>query len=425
MRVGDEFLLDSAMVYAKMIHEPILEQGILAVKNTVYYYQYKYDSLLVCTDAIRMVSLQEGDTALASTCVIQALVTCVNTGDTVNAMRYLDIYESSDWVDENCHIVKGDGTYYLAKGMCLLFEQKYEQARYFFEKEREDFLDWDNQQAAYQGLTAYYEAIGKLDSALVCARRQIVAADSSYIHQNNYQAQSLKQTYDYSRMQHIAKEESERRESVMKWLFMVCGLFVFAIFAEILIVQRQRSKRKAEKSLAKMHLAEKEAEIAHVTIELMQLQQSKDADQAIIAETEAQLKDLTVELGKLQLRVARFEKATSSLWYLDDELVKHLKQKARREKATPEELESFRLLMKEKEARFYSQLTKIVPKLSEKEIMVCLMRKLNFANHEIATLLVLADGSVSTLRTRIYMKATGRESGSTRDFEKWLSSLGR
>ena len=415
--------LDSAMTHANNISAAYLKQSILTEKNTINFFLGNYDSVLTGTDAVRDLLLLDGDSSFAATCVFTALLASVEKEDTVNAMRYLTIYESSDWVDENYQIKKGTGLYYYVKGMCLLFEGNCEQARLLFEREINETGDWNNRQAAYKGLSNYYQSIGDLDSALQYARLQIEAADSSYLEQNGFRTQALKASFDYGRMQHLAKEEAERRERTTYWLFALIGISVTVIFTAIVIVQWLRNKRKQERNQVRIELARKESEIEQVTMELIQLQQSHEADLNSIAETEEKLNALTREFTKLQLNAFRHEKAIDSLWYISNDFVRNLRKKATQEKATLEELNQLQRLMMEKETVFFKKLKETAPYLTEKEVLVCLFRKLQFTNHEISSLLVLQDGSVSSMRARIFKKATNKAYGTTKDFDNWLASL--
>ena len=74
--------------------------------------------------------------------------------------------EQSGYVDMKHDVRKGHEIYYYMKGLCLLHQNKVDSAELFFRRELSTTQDWNNRQAAYDGLSQLYEQRQEKDSII-------------------------------------------------------------------------------------------------------------------------------------------------------------------------------------------------------------------------------------------------------------------
>ena len=120
----------------------------------------------------------------------------------------MQIYESeSGFFDSLGNIQKGREIYYKIKGLYFLHTNVLDSAEYYCRKELHDGKDYNNQNAAANGLKLLYQKLHRPDSSTKYAIYAYDMLDSLYAQRTAKEIERMQAMYDYTRHQKIAQQE--------------------------------------------------------------------------------------------------------------------------------------------------------------------------------------------------------------------------
>ena len=394
---------DSAVVYAEFAKDTIIAVYAFNDKTSTMYLEQKYDSVLKRNAIIKnIVKGTNYEYLAARTLAISSLI-WNERGKNNFAEKYLKEYEVGSLLfDSDGNVEYGAEIYYYIKGMCLLGKGDLNSSKKYFEKLYNSTQDWNSKEGAYKGLSMYYEKVGKQDSALYYSKLQHIAADSSFFQHNAALSLQLSNNYNYSQHQRIAKETTEKNAKLR------------------LTMERERLKAiianyNSKLAQLQINIMEKEKQLEKVNCKIRD-QQALNNEALLAEEKEAILNDLEQLCKNKELQ----EKANI---YTSD-IIKVLRDKVRMNKYASDDnlhvLEGYARIM-------YPSLFKVLDSIpkgpNEVEVCVCILKKLNFSNQQIALLLSKQESTVCTIRSRIYKKTHNGETASMKNIDQWIINL--
>ena len=421
---------DSAYYYGIVAKDTLIAVYAYMDKNEALYLEHNYDSVLIrCKKLSQTLHGTKYDYHAARSLAISSLI-CQERGKNDLAEKYLEEYEAgSHLFDSNGNVEYGAEAYYYIKGMCLLGLGKLDDSKKFFEKLYNSTQDWNSKEGAYKGLSMYYEKVGRLDSALFYSRLQHIAADSSYFQQNAVLSIQFNKTYNYSQHQRIAQEASLKSSKLQTYIIVLVLFLVFGVIITWSRFRYIRTKQSLKHEKLKSIVANYTSELAQLRVDILEKEKQLEKvnckirdqqaliNEALLAEEkEAILNDLE------QLRKNKEQQEKANIYTSD--IIKVLRDKVRMNKHASDDnlhvLEGYARIM-------YPSLFKVLDSIpkgpNEVEVCVCILKKLNFSNQQIALLLSKQESTVCTIRSRIYKKTHNGETASMKNIDQWIINL--
>lgn len=303
----------------------------------------------------------------------------------------------------------------------MLGMQKYDSAKYYFQKELLYGTDVENQCMASHALSLMYSELGRLDSAAKYAIYSYEMLDSVYTEMATHEVEQAAALYNYNRHQHIANKEHQNalqeRKAKEFW-------FVMAFVLLLLFVVSYAYWRK-KKELQLLQYQNDLADMEKAQTRLMQLH-SEETDNLSVT-----INGLREEIESMQQRIDDYHrKSDRQLEALerriqDSPIVERLKNLANSnppQEAGPDDMKELRMLMNELIPHFYLTINKPDSKIRLQEYEVCLLTRAHFSPIEICWLLGISRDYISNLRKRILYKINKTE-GQAKDFDAFILSI--
>ena len=421
-----------------------------------------------------------GDTLSAGRCLSVGIMSNIRLGKWEDASGMLAKYEEqSGYVDMKHDVRKGHEIYYYMKGLCLLHQNKSDSAELFFRRELNTTIDWNNRQAAYDGLSQLYEQRQEKDSVIKYGELLCVAIDSSYQERIAITMMQMQKQYDYSSYQERAYASEKRliREKNRKvvWSISLFALAVIAFFAYYALWLRFRQKR----TLLEAHLSEtrtklfmqekkrqevmenlralenyhhealvvleqKKEQLASQEKALNELKSESIEDKESIQQLRQEMEDLKEEILLKEGDMSELKKVISAKQEEQETLsaqmeklrdnvrqnidhsftIAKIKVKASNGKtANEEDWDELQSLVVSIYPQFIDRLRQNVPMIKPFELQVCILMKLGFSFKEISALLPRSQGAITNIRKRLACKALNLEDCTADDADKWILSL--
>lgn len=421
---------DSAYFYSVQCLDSSLAAYSYIDKTVAFYLTQNMDSVLMRNNNVSKNPLFSSyRDVIAMPLSLSALI-YLDKGEWLKAKYYLTIYENeSNMVQEDGNPVRGAEIYYYTKGFCLLEEGKYRKAMSNFERLDSVANDWNLRQAAYKGLAMYYEKTGQLDSALYYRKQQITAADSTYFEQNAALSLQFNKSYNYSQHQRIAKETTEKNAKLRLLLSFVLFVFITTIAISWFIHYKTKNKQTMERERLKAIIANYNSELAQLQINIMEKENQLDeinslisgrqihvAEQSLIEEKEELLKELE------NLRKDKEQHEKTNIY--TSRIISELKEKAKHNKhATDTDFQTLEGYTRNVFPSMFAALEKLPKEVNYKEIVICILKKHNFSNQQMAILLSKSESTICSIRSRLYQKAHKGEHASMKIVDQWIMQL--
>lgn len=421
---------DSAYFYSVQCLDSSLAAYSYIDKTVAFYLTQNMDSVLMRNNNVSKNPLFSSyRDVIAMPLSLSALI-YLDKGEWLKAKYYLTIYENeSNMVQEDGNPVRGAEIYYYTKGFCLLEEGKYRKAMSNFERLDSVANDWNLRQAAYKGLAMYYEKTGQLDSALYYRKQQITAADSTYFEQNAALSLQFNKSYNYSQHQRIAKETTEKNAKLRLLLSIVLFVFITTIAISWFIHYKTKNKQTMERERLKAIIANYNSKLAQLQINIMEKEKQLDeinslisgrqihvAEQSLIEEKEELLKELE------NLRKDKEQHEKTNIY--TSRIISELKEKAKHNKhATDTDFQTLEGYTRNVFPSMFAALEKLPKEVNYKEIVICILKKHNFSNKQMAILLSKSESTICSIRSRLYQKAHKGEHASMKIVDQWIMQL--
>lgn len=229
--------------------------SINAIERSAEAYQ-----LLNMPDSIILVRMrastmyeQCGFTEEAAQTLSPCIEPLVDRGDTAEARRCIERYESSKNFFKDGELLPRKLVHYYSKGKYYLATNQTDSAEVCFRKLIKPGLNPQQLEAGYRGMFLLYRQKNKLDSVAKYADLQYEQVIPALAEKSKENIQQMQRLYNYSRIQREAKktaEKSEQQESMILILVVaaiVLALIVFGIIKILrIILKRPRIEKLAD-----------------------------------------------------------------------------------------------------------------------------------------------------------------------------------
>ena len=408
-----------AIKYAKLAKDTLNAICGYQRLTETYYYLGKYDSVISISDKSSKLFRKYGYINYAASSYGIPIFIMVENGETNKVKPYLRIYEKeSGLYDTKVNKVKkGHEIHYYIKGMCYLNEDKLDSAEYFFRKELNETSDYNNHQAAAKGLYMLYKKRCNNDSVTKYAEMWNAATDSAYARMSTEHLQQMQAMYNYNANKLLADKKNKEAITYKYWSIILIFAFTLSICI-ILLIQQKRKK----------DIAINQQLNAKNTMNLLLLEKKeKELDHAICAKIkdEKLIKQKTAEIEELNKKICELcgdswkEQNVSSIKgnILNIALIEHLHVlSGTSRKATYEDKKQLISYAERNMPNFMNYLNIRKNKLSDIEILICILIKFKFITSEITCLLDISSQRLTTTRRRLNNKIFGN-TGGAKDFD--------
>lgn len=275
-------------------------------------------------------------------------------------------------------------------------------------------LQHNNTQDALQHFREYQELKYQIDKAN--STEDIAQANSAY----NYQA---KEAENYE-----LKIENTRRGEIM---IILVGSIIMLVLVFFLFFNRYRHRQ-----------ATKLKELERIKEELfLRSEEYRQQSRQRIAELEEQLQDagttnddllqqLENEKGKLEasleMAILKERESKQSLRVIRDSIpycrILRKTNEGAPQTITAEDWQELSAIVNQEYKGFTTRLSEVCGKMSELEYRVCLLIKADTDLNKMAEILIKAQPTISTTRSRLYQKAFGKK-GHSKDWDAVIKSL--
>ena len=329
--------------------------------------------------------------------------------------------------------------YYYAKGRVLAATGRLDSAEYFFRKELEKAVDWNNRQAAYRGLRMTFEQKRELDSVGKYASLQCDAVDSSYQEKLSLALQNQHEMYNYSRIQ----TENSRKElqlwQTRRRLFIICVALAFVVICAIYIIIYIRARYRLQITDTELKLERATAELEELENkvhalrdklaqtrdekEKQRLQEEVEKAEKEMEEQRTAVMDDQKRLDDLRQRVKSNSKMLRKR-YSTTPLFQTLLHKARSQDiATEQDYEKIRQALLKVDADLLHRFYELLPDSSETEVHVFLLLRFGMTKTEVSQLIAHSQSAVTNTCNRLFCKVNGRQCSTSAEAYEWLLRL--
>jgi tetratricopeptide (TPR) repeat protein len=211
------------------------------------------DSIILVRMRASTMYEQCGFTEEAAQTLSPCIEPLVDRGDTAEARRCIERYESSKNFFKDGELLPRKLVHYYSKGKYYLATNQTDSAEVCFRKLIKPGLNPQQLEAGYRGMFLLYRQKNKLDSVAKYADLQYEQVIPALAEKSKENIQQMQRLYNYSRIQREAKktaEKSEQQESMILILVVaaiVLALIVFGIIKILrIILKRPRIEKLAD-----------------------------------------------------------------------------------------------------------------------------------------------------------------------------------
>ena len=365
-----------------------------------YHMLNKMDSALLISQTSAKEYVRMGHQDLAAT----VLPTAIDI--LLRQKRFEQAKIAMDFLEHNSGWMKGDSIetghefYYYYKALYYDGIGRNDSALYFYKK-LADFPKIENLQAAYEGLTRTYKAIGQADSVMKYAFLFTQANDSVSLKSSSQEIVKMQALYDYNENLRLAAEKEKEAERLKTFLYIIgiiICLVAYLIYKYILLQRKRKIKEIAETNSRYTSI------LYQYNKSLAELESLKGGFETYQLEKQKEIEGL-----KQVLSVYQSDKSDPDKWnieqaLLNSEIINHLHQLASKAKlASNAELNDLMRTVSEHLPDFYQFIT-TNNNLTDKEILVCILCKLRFIPSEMVVIMGLTSQRITNIRSRINLK---------------------
>ena len=412
---------------------------IVGIERSVIPCQEIGDSIEVLqrTEKARRLYLKFGHREYSARVYPTAIYVSLLNGNYPRALHYMDIFEKeSGLFDEEGNIVKGHEHYYNSKGLYYKGTGRLDSAEYYFRR----LQSYNYQLESSEGLLSVYEETGNTDSIVKYSRLHEQALMQW---RGTRQAEAIIQSsamYRYERNQQIA--EQKIRDTKISLYLLLFSLSTFAIIILLSYIKYYRIKtlawrrqeeyrqltEKYTSAIKEYQQKTKDYELLEKNYNLLR-QTYNDKEYEIADETSNRLLQRYQEMENLKSRISDYEQkiATMAANGIADSIDKNRHVIKCREwferenvpRPNENDLNKLQSAFKYHYPRVYDKMQEV--RLSNQELLVCILLILGFDTYKVTTLLDKTPQSISNSKSKANKKLFG-ENG-TENLEKSLQRL--
>ena len=268
-------------------------------------------------------------------------------------------------------------------------------------------------EVCYQGLTEAYSLQHQPDSVIKYANLYCQWNDSSTRAKSSEHLLRYQSLYNYTKIQDQAlkAEQKASRLRVTMILLVVIGIaiaiIVWSIYQKRLKKERQKQIETNKRYQSLLHEIEKSAE---------ELQLVKTDSERFLKEKELEIQSLQTALSMYQGNVQNVEQWNNERTILQCDLVHHLHSLSAQGKvATQDELDGLVTIAQNVFQKFHQTITDPTKRLSNREIITCILIRFKFIPSEIAVLTNNSYQQITNLKSTINKKLFDKNGAKTLD----------
>ena len=268
-------------------------------------------------------------------------------------------------------------------------------------------------EVCYQGLTEAYSLQHQPDSVIKYANLYCQWNDSSTRAKSSEHLLRYQSLYNYTKIQDQAlkAEQKASRLRVTMILLVVIGIaiaiIVWSIYQKRLKKERQKQIETNKGYQSLLHEIEKSAE---------ELQLVKTDSERFLKEKELEIQSLQTALSMYQGNVQNVEQWNNERTILQCDLVHHLHSLSAQGKvATQDELDGLVTIAQNVFQKFHQTITDPTKRLSNREIITCILIRFKFIPSEIAVLTNNSYQQITNLKSTINKKLFDKNGAKTLD----------
>lgn len=314
------------------------------------------------------------------------------------ARKYMDDYENKSGLFSNGELIVPEREmYYYFKGMYYCGLHKLDSAEMYL---RKLLVNGESKYYGYKGLAQVYCERHNADSVIEMTQRQEMALDTLLSIMQMNAAQQASSMYDYSRMQRLAEEN--RAEAKFNALLLTFAVFVFIVIFVVLYYVHKRYVEHKEKELETLNVTYEKTKTEYVhavenlTEQKEEYEQFKKEKLTEVADLKSKYNDLKAKDDEASLLNTPFIIGVRDI----------LKPLSTKPCMTNTDIEELLLVVRQYLPHFYMEITKD-DCLSQQELVVCILLRLNFTGKDLSVLLNTSLSSVANAKKRANEKLFG------------------
>lgn len=381
------------------------------------------DSEVIISESASKMYAEYGEKERGASTLGSIIDNYVARKDFANAKRCMDIYDKeSGFVQPDGNVQEGRELYYYYKAIYYIGISKSDSAAYFLRKlQGKSNPSLKERTSAAQGLYELYLSTGERDSSLKYASMLTSLKDSSLRLQMARGTSRVNAIYKYNK----AKEEANQKElraARFKYSLYFALTLSSVLIAALLYLNNRKSKRLWKEQLVAERnqalLAQSQAELDKTKSDLRMLQARNEEDKARLIEQKQQQVILLQE--KINQLNKPHDKADVENRIFNAPITDKLHALAVKsiEKPSLQDWRALREMMEKEIPSFHAALNQGEP-LQQDEYDICVLIRLRFRPIDIAKLLGISKANVTTKRSRMLKKITGKE-GTAKDLDHFL-----
>lgn len=297
-------------------------------------------------------------------------------------------------------IVSGHEFHYFYKGLYYEGIGRYDSALYYYNKLLH-YPQIENLQAAYEGLTRTYKALGQPDSVMKYAFLFAETNDSVSLKSSSQEIVKMQALYDYNENQRIAAEKEKEAENLRTFLYMI--IIAVCLGAYLIYKYTQWQKKKKLDEITKVNSKYTEI-LSQYSKSLSELNSLKGGFDKYQTDKQKEIENLKLMLSVYQSDNTSPEKWNIEQALLDSRIIHHLHQSANKaQMATSAEWNDLKDTVSEHLPDFYEKIA-THKDLTDKEVLVCMLSKLRFIPSEMVVLLGSTSQRITNIRSSLNMK---------------------
>ncbi|MBP3510411.1 MAG: tetratricopeptide repeat protein [Prevotella sp.] len=403
-----------AVRYAEMAGDTI--GAIIFYENlgSAYYQKRDYDAVLRISNNAYKRFKNAGKPELAAGTLPAMITIYQKKGLFSEAKAKMDEFEGkSGLFDNKGNIAKGRELYYANKGIYYENTGRPDSAIFYYRKLLEFKDDLNIVEAGYRGLMDTYHKMGIADSAVKYAHLFALTNDSTIVLASSENIIKMQALYDYTENQQIAEaktEEAEKYRYISFIIFITAAVMGFYIYRYIRKLSRKSRKdiaktnRKYYDLLCQYNDSEKEMAMLKSGFDSYKKSKEKETD------------DLRQAINLLRGQNNLPEICDMEQTLLGCAIVRRLhKNAAKLINTASSEWEELSMAAAKHLPDFYSKITDSQAGLTQQEINVCILTKLQFSPIEITVLADMTKQRVSNIRSAINKKLFDENGAKTLD----------
>lgn len=268
-------------------------------------------------------------------------------------------------------------------------------------------------EVSYQGLTKAYSLKHQPDSVIKYANLYCQWNDSSTRAKSSEYLLRYQSLYNYAKVQEQALK-AEQKASRLRVIIILLVVFATTIVIVAWLIYQKRLKKERQKQIetnkgyqSLLHEIEKSAE---------ELQLVKTDSERFLKEKELEIQSLQTALSMYQGNVQNIEQWNNERTILQCDLVHHLHSLSAQGKvATQDELDGLVTIAQNVFQKFHQTITDPTKRLSNREIITCILIRFKFIPSEIAVLTNNSYQQITNLKSTINKKLFDKNGAKTLD----------